>query len=124
MHMLAALDLATGKIYYRIRACKRHREFADLLTSLRTRWPGEKLHVVCDNFSPHLPLVVGEHELTIRPLRNRHLRMPAISTTDSGATHWLIGSTVSGDANHLCRRPSWPVYRAELGVEISAALPF
>jgi hypothetical protein len=28
MHMLAALDLATGKIYYRIRTRKRHREFA------------------------------------------------------------------------------------------------
>lgn len=53
MHMLAALDLATGKIYYRIRPRKRHREFADLLASLRLRWPGEKLYVVCDNFSPH-----------------------------------------------------------------------
>lgn len=51
MHMLAALDLATGKIYYRIRTRKRHREFADLLKSLRAGWPGEKLYVVCDNFS-------------------------------------------------------------------------
>jgi transposase len=53
MHMLAALDLATGKIYYRIRPRKRHREFADLLKLLRARWPGQKLYVVCDNFSPH-----------------------------------------------------------------------
>jgi transposase len=53
MHMLAALDLATGRIYYRIRNRKRHREFAELLVSLRARWPGEKLYVVCDNFSPH-----------------------------------------------------------------------
>lgn len=53
MHMLAALDLATGKIVYRIRPRKRHREFLDLLQALRRRWPGEKLYVVCDNFSPH-----------------------------------------------------------------------
>jgi transposase len=53
MHMLAALDLATGKLFYRIRARKRWLEFLDLLKSLRARWPGEKLYVVCDNFSPH-----------------------------------------------------------------------
>jgi transposase len=53
MHMLAALDLATGKLYYRIRARKRWIEFLDLLKILRVRWPGEKLYVVCDNFSPH-----------------------------------------------------------------------
>ncbi|QUQ72442.1 IS630 family transposase [Kutzneria sp. CA-103260] len=52
-HMLAALDLATGKIFYRIRDHKRHREFLDLLTALRARWPGEKLYVIADNFSPH-----------------------------------------------------------------------
>jgi hypothetical protein len=53
MHMLAALDLATGKMFYRIRSRKRHREFLGLLQALRDRWPGEKLYVVCDNFSPH-----------------------------------------------------------------------
>lgn len=53
MHMLAALDLATGKTFYRIRHRKRHREFLDLLKSLRDRWPGEKLYVIADNFSPH-----------------------------------------------------------------------
>jgi transposase len=53
MHMLAALDLATGKLYYRIRLRKRWREFLTLLKVLRARWPGEKLYVVCDNFSPH-----------------------------------------------------------------------
>ncbi|MEV7956781.1 IS630 family transposase [Streptomyces sp. NPDC088141] len=49
MHMLAALDLATGKVYYRAR----RREFLALLKALRARWPGEKLHVVLDNSSPH-----------------------------------------------------------------------
>jgi transposase len=53
MHMLAALDLATGRLFYRIRARKRWIEFLDLLKALRARWPGEKLYVVCDNFSPH-----------------------------------------------------------------------
>ncbi|MFJ4189394.1 transposase [Kitasatospora sp. NPDC089509] len=53
MHMLAALDLATGKIYYRIRKRKRWLEFLGLLKTLRARWPGEKLYVVLDNFSPH-----------------------------------------------------------------------
>lgn len=51
--MLAALDLATGKLYYRIRPRKRWREFLDLLKALRARWPGQKLYVVLDNFSPH-----------------------------------------------------------------------
>jgi transposase len=53
MHMLAALDLTTGKMYYRIRQRKRWREFLSLLKALRARWPGEKLYVVLDNFSPH-----------------------------------------------------------------------
>jgi transposase len=53
MHMLAALDLATGKILYRIRRRKRHREFLDLLKTLRVRWPHQRLHLVMDNFSPH-----------------------------------------------------------------------
>jgi transposase len=35
-HMLAALDLATGRLYYRIRPRKRWREFLGLLKALRT----------------------------------------------------------------------------------------
>jgi transposase len=53
MHMLAALDLATGRLFYRIRSRKRSIEFLDLLKVLRRRWPGEKLYLICDNFSPH-----------------------------------------------------------------------
>ena len=52
-HMLAALDLATGKITYRIRERKRRQEFLAFLMLLRQRWPGQKLHLVLDNFSPH-----------------------------------------------------------------------
>jgi hypothetical protein len=51
--ILAALDLTTGKIFYRIRDRIRAREFLDLLRVLRARWPGEKLYLICDNFSPH-----------------------------------------------------------------------
>ena len=53
MHMLAALDLATGRLFYQIRDRKRWIEFLDLLKALRARWPDEKLYAVCDNFSPH-----------------------------------------------------------------------
>jgi transposase len=53
MHMLAALDLATGRMFYRIRTRKRWREFLSFLKSLRARWPGEKLYVIADNYSPH-----------------------------------------------------------------------
>jgi transposase len=53
MHLIGALDLATGKIYYRIRKRKRWREFLSFLKSLRHRWPDERLYVVLDNYSPH-----------------------------------------------------------------------
>jgi hypothetical protein len=53
MHMLAALDLATDKLFYRIRPRKHATEFLDLLKALRARWPGKKLHVVCANSAPH-----------------------------------------------------------------------
>ncbi|MFD7918706.1 hypothetical protein ACFV3R_05730 [Streptomyces sp. NPDC059740] len=51
--MPAALDLATGKIYYPVRRRKRWREFLGLLKALRKRWAGEKLYIVPDSFSPH-----------------------------------------------------------------------
>lgn len=52
-HMLAALDLASGELLYRIRARKRWREFLAFLKLLRKRWPHQRLYVVLDNFSPH-----------------------------------------------------------------------
>ena len=59
-HMIAALDLATGQMTYRIRERKRWREFLAFLKLLRARWPGQKLYVICDNFSPHKhPEVTG-----------------------------------------------------------------
>jgi transposase len=59
-HMLAALDLGSGQMTYRIRERKRWREFLALLKLLRSRWPAGKLYVICDNFSPHKhPAVTG-----------------------------------------------------------------
>ena len=58
MHMLAALDLSSGRMYYRIRSRRRAGEFLDLLKMLRARLPGEKLYVVRGNFSPHRHLTV------------------------------------------------------------------
>jgi transposase len=52
-HMLAALDLATGKLTHRIHARKRWIELLAFLKVLRARWPEGRLYVVLDNFSPH-----------------------------------------------------------------------
>jgi transposase len=52
-HMFAALELASGQMFYRFRDRKRGREFLAFLKQLRTRFPVGRLHVVCDNFSPH-----------------------------------------------------------------------
>ena len=49
--MLAAMDLSTGQMFYRIRERKRWQEFLALLKLLRARWPGQKLYVIADNFS-------------------------------------------------------------------------
>src|SRR5690606_6762519 len=49
----AALDLAAGRIIYRIRERKRWREFLGFCKILRRRWPGQRLYLVLDNFSPH-----------------------------------------------------------------------
>ena len=52
-HMFAALDLATGQMFYRFRDRKRWQEFLAFLKQLRARFPTGKLYIVCDNFSPH-----------------------------------------------------------------------
>jgi transposase len=53
-HMLAAVDLATGKMTYRIRARKRRGEFLELLKVLRRKYANGRLYLIVDNFSPHL----------------------------------------------------------------------
>ena len=52
-HMFAALDLASGEMFYRIRDRKRWTEFLDFLRQMRRRFPTGRLYVVLDNFSPH-----------------------------------------------------------------------
>lgn len=51
--MLAALDLTTGRMLYRIRDRKRWTQFLDLLQVIRGHWPAGRLYVILDNFSPH-----------------------------------------------------------------------
>ncbi|MFI6369302.1 hypothetical protein ACIBG0_42230 [Nocardia sp. NPDC050630] len=47
------MDLRTGQWYYRIRDRKRWSEFLAFLKTLRARWPGQKLYLICDNYSVH-----------------------------------------------------------------------
>jgi transposase len=68
-HMFAALDLASGQLFYRLRDRKRGREFLAFLRQLRRRFPTGLLHVVCDNFSPHCTAEVAawcaDHEVEL-----------------------------------------------------------
>jgi transposase len=52
-HLFAALDLASGQMFYRFRDRKRWPEFLAFLKQLRARFPTGRLYVICDNFSPH-----------------------------------------------------------------------
>lgn len=68
-HLLGALDLATGRVYYRIRDRKRGIEFLAFLKTLRARWPDGRLHLIVDNFSPHRAPAVrawaAEHDVEL-----------------------------------------------------------
>lgn len=57
--MFAALDLASGELFYRFRDRKRWREFLGFLKQLRRRFPTGKLYLVCDNYGSH-----GKAEVT------------------------------------------------------------
>jgi hypothetical protein len=58
-HMFAALDLASGHLFYRLRDRKRSQEFLAFLRQVRTRFPTGRLFIVCDNFSPHRKATVA-----------------------------------------------------------------
>src|SRR3954470_1738435 len=58
-HMFAALDLASGELFYRFRDRKRWREFLGFLKQLRRRFPTGRLYLVCDNYGSH-----GKAEVT------------------------------------------------------------
>jgi transposase len=51
--MFAALDLASGQLFYRFRDRKRWREFLDFCRQLRRRFPTGRLYLVCDNYGAH-----------------------------------------------------------------------
>jgi len=52
-HMFAALDLASGEMFYRFRDRKRWREFLGFLKQLRRRFPTDRLYLICDNYGSH-----------------------------------------------------------------------
>ncbi|GAA3061087.1 hypothetical protein GCM10010464_26820 [Pseudonocardia yunnanensis] len=49
----AALDLASGQLFYRFRDRKRWREFLDFCRQLHRRFPTGRLYLVCDNYGAH-----------------------------------------------------------------------
>ena len=54
-HLLAALDLGSGKMYGHIKKRKRRGEFLQFCRYLRSLHPADvRIAIVCDNFSPHL----------------------------------------------------------------------
>jgi transposase len=60
-HLLAAYDLESGKLMGRFYARKTWVQFLDFLKWLRRRYrKGETLHVVMDNYGPHLKREVQE----------------------------------------------------------------
>jgi transposase len=88
-HMFAALDLASGQMFYRFRDRKRWQEFLAFLRQIRARFPTGRLYVVCDNFSPHRKAAVADWcaahdvELVFTPTnasldRSRSCRHPVV----------------------------------------------
>jgi transposase len=54
-HFLAFYDLETGRLYGRFTERKRGKEFLSFLRWVRRRYPRwQKLHIVMDNYSPHI----------------------------------------------------------------------
>jgi hypothetical protein len=51
--MFAALDLASGEMFYRIRERKRWIEFLAFLRQLRRRFLAGRLSLILDNYDPH-----------------------------------------------------------------------
>ena len=52
-HLLAAYDLKDDKLFAHVKKNKTHKETLAFLQYLRRRYPGEKLYIILDNFSPH-----------------------------------------------------------------------
>jgi transposase len=67
--MFAALDLASGQMFYRFRDRKRWPQFLDFCKQLRRRFPTGTLYLICDNYGPHSKAEVtnwcAEHEIEL-----------------------------------------------------------
>lgn len=79
--MFGALDLATGKMIYRIHARKRWQEFLAFLKVLRGRFDG-RLYVICDNFSPH-------HKTEVRDWAADHNVELVFLPTNASWLNWI-----------------------------------
>jgi transposase/DNA-binding Lrp family transcriptional regulator len=54
-HFLAYYDLETDRLYGRFTQHKKAKDFLSFLRWVRSRYPrGQKLHIVMDNYSPHI----------------------------------------------------------------------
>jgi transposase len=60
-HFLAFYDLETDRLYGRFTACKTWVQFLSFLKWVRSRYPRtQKLHIVLDNYGPHLKVEVQQ----------------------------------------------------------------
>ena len=51
--LFAALEVATGQVVDACYPRHRHQEFLKFLKKVAAAWPGQQLHVVCDNYAAH-----------------------------------------------------------------------
>ncbi len=51
--LFAALEVATGQVVDACYPRHRHQEFVRFLKKVAAAWPGQQLHVVCDNYATH-----------------------------------------------------------------------
>jgi len=51
--LFAALEVATGQVVDACYPRRRHQEFLRFLKKVAAAWPGQQLHVVCDNYATH-----------------------------------------------------------------------
>ena len=69
-HFLAYYDLETDRLYGRFTAHKTAKEFLSFLRWVRSRYPrAQKLHIVMDNYGPHITdtvLTVGRKSHNVR----------------------------------------------------------
>jgi hypothetical protein len=77
----AALDLATGQLFYRFRDRKRWPEFGDFCKQLRRRSPTGKLYLISDNYGPRQSR--GHH-----PVSGQR-RRAGVHTTNASWLNWI-----------------------------------